>query len=183
MNAVNQQERLSITSELKWYLAGFIEGEGSVCVSLKRHPTAKFGFYLDPEFFLYQHESGIKLLHLAQQVFGTGSIHPKVGNEKVLVYAITSRKSLYEKILPFYESYMRYSAKWETYLRFKEIVIAMEEQKEHLTQEGFLKLVKQAYLMNPSSKGKERKLTLDEVIHRILRDYTPESVSIDTDKI
>ena len=55
MNADNQQERLRVTEEFKWFLAGVIEGEGSVCISLKQHPTAKYGFYIDPEFFIYQH--------------------------------------------------------------------------------------------------------------------------------
>ena len=36
MIADNQQERssIAITEEAKWFLAGFIDGEGSVCVSL-----------------------------------------------------------------------------------------------------------------------------------------------------
>lgn len=173
MNAVNQQERLSNQETMKWFLAGFIEGEGSLCVSMKTHPTAKFGYLVDPEFFLYQHKSGIKMLRLAQEIFGTGSIHPKAGNEDVLVFSIVSRKSLYQRVIPFYEKYMCFSAKWDVFLRFKEIVIAMEEKKEHFTAEGLVELVKKAYTMNPFSKGKERKHSLQEVIDRILRDYTP----------
>jgi len=179
MNAVDQQERLLVTKELKWFLAGVIEGEGSVCVSIKTHPTCKFGYYVDPEFFIYQHESGIKLLHLATAVFGTGRISPKCGNEKVLVYSISSRRSLYEKVIPFFEKFMTFSTKWETYLRFKEIVLAMVLEKKHLTREGLIGLVEKAYQMNPQSKGKERKRTLSEVIERILRDHMPESTNVD----
>ena len=175
MTAVNQQERLSITQELKYYLAGFIEGEGSLTVSIKEHPTVKYGLHLDPEFFLYQHKAGVKLLELAQSVFGTGRIFPKQGSENVLVYSITSRRSLYEKVIPFFEKYMIFSAKWETFLNFREIVVAMEERKEHHSREGLIRLFKLAYQMNPYSKGKERKRSLEEVIARILRDYTPES--------
>jgi hypothetical protein len=175
MTAVNQQERRSITHELKYYLAGFIEGEGSVTVSIKEHPTIKYGLRLDPEFFLYQHKAGIKLLELAQDVFGTGRIFPKHGSENVLVYSITSRRSLYERVIPFFEKYMIFSAKGETFQMFKEIVVAMEERKEHHTREGLIRLFTLAYQMNPYSKGKERKRTLQEVIDRILRDYTPES--------
>ncbi|PYV05803.1 MAG: hypothetical protein DMG26_04550, partial [Acidobacteria bacterium] len=72
MTAANQQERLSITEQQRWYLAGFIEGEGSVCVSIKEHPTTRFGYYVDPEFFLYQHRDYPQLLELAQKMFGTG---------------------------------------------------------------------------------------------------------------
>src|SRR5256885_11972003 len=62
MTAANQQERLSITEQQKWFLAGFIEGEGSVCISIKEHPTAQFGYYVDPEFFLYQHRAYPQML-------------------------------------------------------------------------------------------------------------------------
>ena len=74
MGAGNQQERLSHTEELKHFLAGFIEGEGALRVSIKRHPTSRFGYLVDPEFFLYQHESGRRVLELASEVFGTGAI-------------------------------------------------------------------------------------------------------------
>jgi LAGLIDADG endonuclease len=178
MSVVNQQERLSVQEAKKWYLAGCIEGEGSLCVSMKTHESSKFGFLVDPEFFLYQHYSGVKMLNLAQEIFGTGSIRPKVGNEDVLVFSIVSRKSLYERVIPFYEKYMCFSAKWEIFLRFKEIVIAMEERKEHRTPHGLVELVKKAYQMNPASKGKERKRPLNEVIDRILRGHTPDTKNL-----
>ena len=176
MNAVNQQERLSSQEAKKWFLAGCIEGEGSLCVSMKTMPKSRFGFLVDPEFFLYQHYSGIKMLHLAQEIFETGVIKPKCGNEDVLVFSIVSRKFLYARVIPFYEKYMIFSAKWDVFLRFKEIVIAMEERKEHLTREGLAEIVRKAYQMNPASKGKERKRPLQVVLDRILRGHTPESV-------
>ena len=77
MGGANQQERLSIAEAKRWFLAGFIEGEGSLCVSIKAHPTCRFGYLVDPEFFLYQHRSGIRLLELAKEIFGSGRIAPK----------------------------------------------------------------------------------------------------------
>ena len=174
MNADNQQERLNITEEFKWFLAGLIEGEGSICISLKQHPTAKFGYYIDPEFFLYQHKSARELLDRAKVFFGTGSISPKSGNEDVLVYRITSRKSIVEKVIPFLEKYMRYGSgiKRQNFLMFKEVTLALEN-KAHQTLEGTLRLVDLAYSTNHA--GKQRKRKKEEVIQRILRDYTPNS--------
>ena len=174
MTAANQQERLSITERQKWFLAGFIEGEGSVCVSFKEHPTTKFGFYVDPEFFLYQHRAYPQLLELAKRMFGTGSIFPKQGNERVLVYGITSRRSIAEKVVPFLRTYMVFAPRKAIYDQFCEIVEAME-RKEHHTAEGMARIAKMAYTLNPVAKGKPRKRTLQEVIDRILRDYKPES--------
>lgn len=174
MNADNQQERLEITEEFKWFLAGLIEGEGSLCISLKQHPTAKFGYYIDPEFFIYQHKLAKELLERAKTFFGTGNISPKPGNEDVLVYKVTSRRSIVEKIIPFFERYMRYGSdlKRRNFLMFKEATLALEN-KAHKTLEGTLRLIELAYSINHA--GKQRKRTKAEVINRILRDYTPNS--------
>lgn len=172
MTAANQQERLGVTEQQRWFLAGFIEGEGSVCVSLKAHPTAKFGYYVDPEFFLYQHRAYPQLLELAQRMFGSGRIFPKQGNERVLVYAIASRKTLAEKVVPFLRHYMFFAPRKAIYERWCEIVEAME-RKEHHTPQGMAQIVEKAYLLNPVAKGKPRKRSLHEVTARILRDYTP----------
>jgi LAGLIDADG endonuclease len=92
--ADNQQESLSSEEQRFWFLAGLVEGEGSVHLSVKKHPTARFGVYIQPEFFLYQHKSRIKLLEMAQEFFGAGRIRPKPGNPDVLVYSIHSRKTI-----------------------------------------------------------------------------------------
>ena len=175
MSKVNQQERLSRNERLKYFLAGFIEGEGSLTVSIKAHPTAKFGYYVDPEFFVYQHEAGKRLLELTKELFHTGRIYPKPQNETVLVYGVTSRRSIVEKVIPYFEKYVApYSAKKETFLVFKEICDLME-QGEHKTAKGLLGIVEKAYQMNPHSKGRERSRTIEEIRERILRDYTPEA--------
>ena len=172
MSAENQQERLCNTKEFKWFLAGLIEGEGSICISLKEHPTARFGYYIDPEFFLYQHKSARELLDQAKSFFGTGNITPKPGNEDVLVYKITSRRSIVEKVIPFFDKYMRYGSKikHQNFLMFKEVVLALEN-KAHQTLEGTLRLIDLVYSTNHA--GKQRKRKKEEVIQRILRDYTP----------
>ena len=174
MNADNQQERLHVTEKFKWFLAGLIEGEGSICISLKQHPTAKFGYYIDPEFFIYQHESARELLDRAKIFFGTGSIVPKPGNEDVLVYKVTSRRSIVEKVIPFFEKYMCYGSKIKrhNFSMFKEVTLALENGA-HKTLEGTLRLVELAYSTNHA--GKQRKRKKEEVISRILRDCTPNS--------
>jgi hypothetical protein len=174
MTAANQQESLSITEQQKWFLAGFIEGEGSVCISIKEHPTAQFGYFVDPEFFLYQIREYPQMLELAKALFGSGRIFPKQGNERVLVYAIASRRTLAEKVVPFLRSYMVFAPRKAIYDKFCAVVEAME-RKEHHSPQGMARIIQKAYALNPVAKGKARKRSLQEVIGRILRDYTPDS--------
>jgi LAGLIDADG endonuclease len=179
--AENQQERLSISEKKCWFLAGLIEGEGSLCVSIKAHKPSRFGFLIDPEFFIYQHKIRRGLLELACEVFETGKIYPKVGNEDVLVYSIVSRRLLIERVLPFYERYMAFSFKARDYHLFREILMALES-KHHLDPHGLVEIVKKAYQMN--MVGKQRKRPIGEVIERILRDFTPDAnITVGEDKV
>jgi hypothetical protein len=171
-DADNQQERLGSVEAANWFLAGFIEGEGSLCVSIKKHPTCRSGFYVDPGFFLYQHESGRWLLELAKTTFGSGRISPKSGSPQVLVYEISSRRCLYEKVVPFFERYViPLSCKAGTFDRFREILELME-LGEHLNPAGLANIVRKAYAMNPASKGRARSRPLEDVLARILRGHT-----------
>jgi LAGLIDADG DNA endonuclease family protein len=172
MGAGNQQERLSREERKRWFLAGVFEGEGSLCISIKKHPTAASGFYVDPEFFIYQHRNRRALLELAKDLFQTGTIHPKSGNPDVLVYAITSRRSISEKVVPFLEKYFEFSARKADIVRYLQ-AIRLFEAKRHHTREGLVEIVKLAYSMNHDGKQRQRKL--EEVIDRILRGHMPDT--------
>jgi hypothetical protein len=172
MGAGNQQERLSNEEGKPWFIAGVIEGEGSMCISIKRHPTSRHGFLVDPEFFVYQHRNRRGLLELVQEYFGTGRIFPKHGNPDVLVYAITSRRSISEKVVPFFDQYMIYSSRRADVLRYKQALQLFEEGL-HRTKEGLVKIVRLAYSMNHD--GKQRQRPLQQVIDRILRGHTPDT--------
>jgi hypothetical protein len=171
--ADNQQESLSSEERRSWFLAGFVEGEGSVCVSIKRHPTARHGYYVQPEFFIYQHRSRRELLEMAQEYFGAGGIRPKPGNPDVLVYSIVARSVITERVLPFLRTYMRYSARRSDYETFGRVV-GLINSGAHRDASGLARIVQLAYSMN--MRGKQRRMSLDEILGRILRGHTPDTL-------
>ena len=172
--ADNQQERLG-SAEANWFLAGFIEGEGALCVSIKSHPTCRSGYYVDPGFFLYQHESGRRILELAQATFDHGRIAPKSGSPRVLVYEVSSSVVLRDKVVPFFERYVvPFSCKTGTFECFRMILDAMH-RGEHCQPQGLARIVRLAYEMNPNGKGKRRSRPLEEVVARILRGHTSDA--------
>ena len=171
-SAGNQQERLSSEERRRWFLAGVIEGEGSVCISIKEHPTTALGYYVQPCFFLYQHRDRRSLLEMAKEFFGCGSIYPKPGNPAVLVYAINSRRSISSVVVPFLQEYMEFSARKADIVTFIEAVRLLEA-RAHWEPEGLERVVRLAYSMNMN--GKQRKRPLDEVLDRILRGHTPDA--------
>ena len=172
-SAGNQQESLSSEEQRRWFLAGVIEGEGSVYVGIKAHPTVPLGFFVQPGFSITQHRLRRSLLEMAREEFQAGTIYPKPGNESVLVYSIHSRPALARKVVPFLDRYMAYSARAEDFRRFK-LVLDLFALGEHHRPAGLARIVEIAYAMNLN--GKQRKRPLDDVLDRILRGHTPDAL-------
>jgi hypothetical protein len=86
-NNLNQQERileLVQDENYKFWLGGFVEGEGTLVISIVRNSDVANGIVLQPEFSVAQHENGIQILHSFKALFeGKGSVHAKSGSEKV----------------------------------------------------------------------------------------------------
>ena len=169
MGADNQQERLSSSQARCWFIAGVVEGEGSWCISIKRHPTHPLGYYVQPEFFVYQHRKRRQLLELAQEVFECGRIWPKPDNSDVLVFAINSRKNISAHVLPFMRQYMRFSSRRHDMDLFED-AMHLFEVGLHRRPAGLATIVEIAYAMNHG--GKLRRRPIDEVLDRILRGHT-----------
>jgi hypothetical protein len=167
--ADNQQERLPSAEARRWFVAGVVEGEGSWCISIKRHPTHTLGFYVQPEFFVYQHRKRRELLEMVQEVFECGRIWPKPGNPDVLVFAISSRSAISAHLLPFMKRYMRFSAR-RSDLELFEDAMHLFELGLHRRPAGLATIVEIAYAMN--HEGKQRRRPMDEVLDRILRGHT-----------
>ena len=160
----NQQERLIKTTkfddDFKWFLAGFVDGEGSFCVSIKKHPSTKFGWQIDPAFYLYQHEENRWYLELVKKFFHGGSIHCKSSPYNVFTYCLKGVRNMDEKILPFFQKY-KLMTKRQSFDLFAKVVKLMMK-KEHLKKQGFRKILKIAYKINQIGKG--RKWALDRVL-------------------
>ena len=167
--AGNQQERLSRQEARRWFLAGVVEGEGSVHVSIKRHPASAYGYFVQPEFFVYQHENRRSLLEMAKDELGAGSIFPKPGNESVLVFRIGDRGVLATVVVPFLRRYMCFSARSADYEKFAQVVELME-RGYHRDARGLARIVDIAYAMN--ANGKNRRVVKADILDRILRGHT-----------
>lgn len=169
---VNQQEFLgNIEESFFWFLAGFIEGEASLGCYIKKNSTTKIGYAIQPEFAIYQHENGKEILEKAKHVFGHGSIKKKSGSPSVLVYVIQNRTVILTRVTPFFHKYVvPFSCKSKNLDLFENICIRLQA-KEHYTKSGFIRLCQDVYKLNPGGKGKQRKLTLDQLKQEVFRDY------------
>lgn len=145
---------------VNYFIAGFVDGEGSFSVAILKHPKKEKTWIINPCFQVYQHQKHRYVLELCKEVFGAGTIYRKSGIHPVLNFSIDSTRNIIEKVIPFFDRYPLIT-KRETYRIFREIVLAIRD-REHLTKEGFERLVRLAYTMNQQGKGRRR--TLEEIL-------------------
>lgn len=115
----------------KYFLGGFVEGEGSLNVSLKKTHFYRFKCYLDPEFSIAQHVNSIELLYLALVFFQTGRLRYKSGSNATLVIVIDNREDLKTKVVPFYKKYVNSigsAVKTKRLHNFERLLLYLESQ-------------------------------------------------------
>lgn len=158
---------MKIKSNLKnvnylYFLGGFVEGEGSMSVSVTIHKDFKYGVNIQPIFNVTQHKNGLEILNSFKNLFGEGSIVNKSGSPDILVYTVKGYNKIIKEVLPFLEVYVcPFSCKIEEYSIFKQIVLQSSEGKQK-DKETLIELVKLAYTMK--GKGKGRKRDLDTIL-------------------
>ena len=127
------------------YVCGFIDGEGSFSISIGKHKTLKRGFEVRPEFEIELRADDQEILERILITIGVGRIYDcsyeRYGWYPHSKYKITSIKDLRDYLFPFLDKHQLQAKKKKSYLLFREIVL-MVCNKQHLSDEGFNKIVK-----------------------------------------
>jgi len=138
-----------------YLLGGFVEGEGSMSVSVTIHKDFKYGVNIQPIFNVTQHKNGLNILNSYKELFNAGSIVQISGSPDIYVYTLKSYKLIIKLVLPFLETYLcPFYCKMEEYSIFKEVVMQSSEGKQ-INKETLIELVKLSYQL--TGKGKTRK--------------------------
>lgn len=127
------------------YVAGFIDGEGSFSISIGKHKTLRRGFEVRPEFEIELRKDDQEILERILITIGIGRIYDcsyeRYGWFPHAKYKITSIWDLKEYLFPFLDKNPLQAKKKKSYSLFKQIVL-MVCAKEHLSDEGFNRIVK-----------------------------------------
>ena len=147
----NQQERL----KTKWWVVGFVDGEGSFSVSVYQNKKARMKLFWQvfPEFVVTQGEKSLQSLKKLKKFFSCGNIY-KAGYKKndnhrepLYRYCVRSVNDLAEKIVPFFMKNKLQTAKRKDFEKFAKI-IKMIQKKNHLKISGLKKIAKLIQSMN-----------------------------------
>lgn len=153
----------------KFWLGGFIEGEGALVISIVKDTRLKLGVSLKPELNVVQHENGIDILYSFKSIFNNkGNVLKKSGSDKVWVYSIKGTQNLLEFVIPFLKKYVVvYSSKYKSdvFDNFCHVLKKLDRNTNAvLSKQELIELVQLVYLINPEGKGKPRKRTLEDTL-------------------
>ena len=138
--------------DIKSYLTGYADGEGCFCVSINKSRRHAFGWEIRPSFSVSQNRDRAEILELYQRQFECGSIRPD-RSDKTLKYEVRSVSDLVERVIPHFEEAPLLSGKSRDFERFA-VICRMMYEGQHLTEEGFNRIVDLAFEMNPSGVRK-----------------------------
>lgn len=135
-------------SDINYWIAGFVSGEGCFYIQTSKSKTHKLGISVTLNFYVTQHIRDSYLFESLQQFFDCGSCSiieksvpygpsPHKGRAK---FSVRNFKDLTEKIIPFFEEYNLQGLKAKEFNEFKEACMLMKS-KSHLTKEGLDKII------------------------------------------
>ena len=160
MSAVRKISRKDLNQEeLGFFLAGFVEGEGSFNISLRRKPDYKVNWQVVMSFNVSQKDPMV--LYLLQKELGCGIIKMRK-IDKLYSLDITNPKDIIQKVIPYFYKYpVQSDSKVKNFSIFCEIAKLMEKG-QHRNLKGLRKILELREKIN-EGKGRKRKYEISDI--------------------
>lgn len=145
--------------QLGFYLAGFVEGEGSFNISLRRKADYKVNWQVVMSFNVSQKDP--TLLFILKEQIGCGIIKVrKIDN--LYSFDVTNPNEIIQKVIPYFQKYPVLSdSKQKNFAIFCKVAKLMESG-EHRNLIGLRKILELRELIN-EGKGRKRKYAITHV--------------------
>jgi len=146
-----------VPNERGHYFAGFVDGEGSFNVSLRKREDHTMKWQVVLTFNVSQKERYI--LELFKKYLGCGKI--RVREDGITYFYVNNPMAIVERVIPFFDRFYFLShTKKRNFAIFKEIV-KLVEQKMHLTSDGLRKIIELRESLN-EGRGRKRKYNMSD---------------------
>ena len=160
MHAVRTISRKGLSSEkLGFFLAGFVEGEGSFNISLRRKADYKVHWQVVMSFNVSQKDP--TMLYILKQELECGIIKiRKIDN--LYSFDVTNPQEIIQKVIPYFQKYSVQSiSKKKNFFLFCAVAQLME-RGEHRNMIGLRKILEFREKIN-EGKGRKRKYTITDI--------------------
>ena len=170
--ADNQQERPSsakcldaLPADLGNWVAGFVDGEGSFNVPIRRLRSGVLPYRVSLSFNVSQ--LGSEEPRLLRSVFDVGTVRGR--GDGVYYFEVTTVTGLIERVFPFFDRFPLRGAKRRDLERFRRIA-ALIQAGRHLSPDGFEEILS---VRAPMNRGGKRRRSDEELI-AALRVWNPQ---------
>ena len=143
-----------ISQTKKAYLAGFLDGDGSIYVRLKPNKTYKYGFQVAPYIVFYQSQKSQKSFEKIFSIIDFG--HMRIRKDGILEYIIGTQEGI-EKIIKIIDQYV--IMKKPQIQLLKKIIALKSRINSQKDFRELAKLIDSFRELNYSKKRKVRTLT------------------------
>ncbi len=148
----------SIPPRIGYYIAGFVDGEGSFNVSVRKGEGYRHGWQFGFSFNVSQKDKVI--LVLIKKHLGCGRL--KQRKDGLWSFVVENQNSLIERVIPFFERFNFLSTRMKTNFSLFKRIMKIVEKKEHIDKEGIKKVLEIREKLN-EGKGRKRKYNLKDV--------------------
>jgi intein-encoded DNA endonuclease-like protein len=152
-----------VPNNMGYYLAGFVDGEGSFNVSFKKVNDRSLNWRVTACFNVSQRER--RILELLQEALQCGKIRRRW--DSVHYFEVNSYVDLREKVIPFFHRYPLLSSNKNGTLELFSQICTMMCNRKHLSVDGLRKIVYLRSQMNNETSKRHRD---DEEILQSLND-------------
>src|SRR3989344_81482 len=88
---------------IKSYIAGFLDGDGSIYVRVKKNTSHKYDFQIVPSIVFFQKDTNVMVLNYLHQHLSVGYIRYR--NDNMCEYVIGDAKGI-QKVIDLIEDYL-----------------------------------------------------------------------------
>lgn len=148
------------TIPLEWgnYISGFVDGEGSFVITIKKRQDHTLGWQIIFAFSVSQRE--LYILSQLKKYLGCGTITER--QDGLHTYAVTNPLALNEKIIPFFEQFrFRSIGRRENFFLFKKALKIWMDKKQ-LTYEEVRRVAEIRENLNKGA-GRKRKYSIEDI--------------------
>jgi len=163
VQTISRKDR-EYSQSLGYYIAGFVDGEGSFNVSLRKKSDYKIGWQVVLSFNISQKDNTV--LEIIKNTLDCGIIKERKFDH-LFSLDITSSSEIVSKVIPFFDTYNFLSLKAKENYRIFKLISHLVFKGEHRQIKGLSKILALREKLN-KGKGRTRKYQANDILKTFL---------------
>lgn len=152
--------KYALNSVIKAYIAGFLDGDGSIYVKLTQKKDYRFGYQISPNLVFYQSQKNRKHLFWLKSILKTGFIRDR--NDGMAEFIISDSKKLLQILLTTHPYVKLKTSQVKLCLRI------LKRMKRNISPYYFLETCRLVDRFGYINYSKKRKITSENVYKYLL---------------